>query len=313
MNIKCDPDVFKSDSERNFFISCMVSHNKSHSLDVGNIDELLEHHNLSDSERNLMLRLAVHSAYSNYSLKITISNTHTGNGIFPCEQLNDILSRKAVIILENEFSDARFIESVIKSQNKDYLLKTKDISWEFCGAGGCGEIPKHIRSKVEKMKNLKRILVVHDSDKLHPDSEISEIQRKIIEQAKEYDIFCYTLEKREIENYIPDEIIYNIDWTRKKIIESFSKLSSTQKDFFDYKLGFKKRGGYKKKNDTSLNGLYEDIDDEVYNEIKNGFGKEISDAAYNEHVRISKDDFSLRCDNINHEFFKICEAIEKIL
>lgn len=313
MKIKCELDVLDSPEEKLLFFSGMISHKDSHSIDLSNIEELISNENINETERLYLKRLAVAAVNTNYQLAITISKHGGGDNQFQASDLNGILSRKAVVILENEFSDALFINTVLKSQKKISLLQSKDVSWEIKGAGGCGEIPKHILSEVTKMKNLKRILVIHDSDRLYPDNEINEVQRKIIETAEQNNVTCCTLDKREIENYIPDEIIAKLDVARKKIIESFSNLSSTQKDFFDYKFGFKKKGGHKAKSDASFNGLYENIPDEVYNAIKNGFGKEISDFAYKDETLITKDDFTLRCDKINIEFSKICVAIERIL
>ncbi|MBL0867192.1 hypothetical protein G5647_12235 [Pectobacterium carotovorum] len=313
MKIKCELDILDSSEDKLLFFSGMISHKDSHSIDLSNIQDLISHQSINDIEKEYLKRLAVVSSNTNYELTIAISKHRNGKDKFQVSELNGILSRKAIVILENEFSDALFIDAVLKSQQKFSLLQSKDISWEVRGAGGCGEIPKHILNESTKMKGMKRILVVHDSDRLYPDHDINQIQTKIIEAAEQNNIYCCTLEKREIENYIPDNVISELDIERRRIIESFSKLSSIQKDFFDYKFGFKKKAGYKCKTDVSFNGIYENIPDEIYDAIKNGFGKNISDLAYKKEASITKDDFALRCDKINSEFNKICAAIEKIL
>ncbi|AFR05131.1 hypothetical protein V6M93_19140 [Pectobacterium brasiliense] len=313
MKIKCELDVLNSSDDKLLFFSGMISHKDSHSIDLSNIKDLISHSNINEFERACLQRLVVAAANTNYQLTVTISKEGNGRDKFRASDLNKILSRKAVVILENEFSDALFIDVVLKSQKKLSLLQSKDISWEIRGAGGCGEIPKHILSEATKMNNMKRILVVHDSDQLYPGDNTSDVQAKIIETAAQNNVHCCTLEKREIENYIPDSIISELDFARKKIVESFSKLSSTQKDFFDYKIGFKRKGGHKHKTDISFNGLYANIPDEVYDEIKNGFGKDIAGLVYKKDALITKDDFVLRCDKINTEFKKICAAIERIL
>jgi hypothetical protein len=313
MKIKCELEILNSSEDKLRFFSGMISHKDSHSLDLSNIQEIINHKCLSEVENTYIKRLAVSSANRNYEISISISNESNGIDKFHSSELNAILSRKAVVILENSISDGLFIDAVIKSQQSNHLLQSKDISWETVSAGGCGEIPKHISALSAKMKGLKRVLVVHDSDRIHPDSEISEIQHKIIETAENNNVLCCTLEKREIENYIPDSVISKIDVARKRIIDSFSTLSESQKDYFDYKSGFKRKGGHKRKDDASFNGLFDDIPDNVYNVIKNGFGKDISELAYEKELLITKDDFNTRCDKINKEFEKICAAIERIL
>jgi len=313
MKIKCDPLLLNNAEDKILFFSGMLSHRESHTLEISNIEELIRSDSLNETEKEYLRRLTVASSYKNYDLEVTISISDELDNTFKASQLNDILSRKAIIILENEFSDAAFIEAVLKSQDKEHLIDVRDISWEIKGAGGCGEIPKHIISESKKMKSLKRIIVVHDSDRMFPTSTINDIQQKIIDTANAHGVTCCTLEKREIENYIPDKLISSVDDARKNIVSHFKSLTVNQKDHYDYKYGFKKKGGYKKRDDTAFNGLYDDLSDEVYDSIKNGFGKDIAELVYKKDTKISKHDFAARCGRINAEFNIICEAIERIL
>lgn len=312
MKVRCDPAIFSNTEDKLLFFTGMLSHRENHSLDISNIQALMNNSNISNMEIEYLKRLVVAAGYKNFSYGITVS-VSTNNNSIKASQLNDVLSRKAILILENEFSDASFIEAVIKSQDKEYLLDSRNKSWEIKGAGGCGEIPKHIRSESFKMRGFNRIVVIHDSDRLNPTSLISEVQQKIIDTAKEHGVVCCTLQKREIENYIPDSLISSLDHARKIIIQHFNTLSAEQKDYYDYKLGFKKKGGHWKKNDSLFNGLYSDLKDDVYEAIKNGFGKDIAELAYAKDKILTKDDFDTRCGKISQEFMTICQAIERIL
>ena len=313
MKIKCDPAILANAEDKLLFFTGMLSHRENHSLDVSNIQDLMNNSNISNTDMEYLKRLVVASGYKNFSYGITVTVSNNRNYTIRASQLNETLSRKAVLILENEFSDAAFIEMVMKSQGKGYLLESKNKSWEIKGAGGCGEIPKHIKNESAKMKGLNRIVVIHDSDRLNPTCDISEVQQKIIDTAKEQDVICCTLQKREIENYIPDSIISSLDHARKTIIQKFNTLSVEQKDYYDYKFGFKKRGGHREKNDDLFNGLYSDINDDVYQAIKNGFGKDIADLAYAKDKTLTKGDFDTRCGKISSEFINICQAIERVL
>ncbi|AST69706.1 hypothetical protein BFG07_14095 [Kosakonia cowanii] len=243
MKIKCDPAILANGEDKLLFFTGMLSHRENHSLDVSNIQDLLSNSNITPTEMEYLKRLVVASGYKNFSYQITVTVSNDKQNRIKASQLNGILSRKAVLILENEFSDASFIEAVIKSQGKKYLLESRNKSWEIKGAGGCGEIPKHIKSESIKMNGLNRVVVVHDSDRLNPTSAISEVQQKIIDTAKEQGVMCCTLQKREIENYIPDSLISSLDNAREIIIQHFETLSAEQKDYYDYKIGFKKKGG----------------------------------------------------------------------
>ncbi|KTS17798.1 hypothetical protein V8Z79_15310 [Pantoea dispersa] len=312
MKVKIDGSVLKHSPSKEFFFDCMSAHRINHSIDSSNISNLLDEFDEDSVVTEKLKRLAVISANQDFHLSITItqngcSNTHS------ISNLNEILSRKAVIILENEFSDAGFLGAVLKAKGKEWLFNLKDISWEIKGTGGCGQIPRAIVSEVKKSHGILRLFVIHDSDKLFPGSDYSVAQKAIIQTARNNNVYCHTLLKREIENYIPDIMISNIDVTRARMVRNLDKLSSIQKDYFDYKIGFKKKGGYRKKDDALYNGLFESIDDDVYESLKDGFGKDIAEKIFFDGCQINLDVFSKRCANIDKEFNDICEVIEKIL
>lgn len=313
MKIKCDPSIFYSDIQSEFFFSCMSAHRESHSLNSLNILDLLDCFKTDLILCEKLRRLTVLSAQRNYKYSINVGYGQHEEGVVDVTILNQVMSRKAVVIIENEHSDSCFLDSMLRAQGKTNLLSQKNISWEVRGPGGCGEIPKSIESEVSKSLGVLRIVVVHDSDRVYPAQELSQAQLNIIQTASKYNIYCHTLLKREIENYIPDVIVENLDVTRKKMVSYLKNLSSQQRDHYDYKIGFKKKGGFKKKDDESFNGLFDSMSDEAYEHLKSGFGKDIADSAYNNHQIISLDDFSDRCGNIRSEFESICEAIENIL
>lgn len=313
MKIKCDPSIFHSNTQSDFFFSCMSAHKESHSLDILNIEELLEHFKTNIALCEKLRRLTVLSAQRNYKFTINVGYKLKKEGIVDVTLLNQIMSRKAVIIIENEHSDSYFLDAILHAKGKTNISSQKNISWEVRGPGDCGEIPKSIESEINKSQGVVRIIVIHDSDRIYPGQELAPAQLKIIQKAKTYNIYCHTLLKREIENYIPDVIIENLDVTRKEMVSYLKTLNPHQRDHYDYKFGFKKKGGFKKKDDESFNGLFESMSDDAYEHLKNGFGKDIADAVYNNHQSISLDDFSDRCGNIRAEFDSICEAIEKIL
>ncbi|MBN3230614.1 hypothetical protein [Pectobacterium brasiliense] len=313
MKIKCDPSIFYSNTQSDFFFSCMSAHRESHSLNTLNIEDLLDRFQTNIPLCEKLRRLTVLSAQRNYKFTINVGYKLQEEGIVDVTVLNQVMSRKAVIIIENEHSDSFFLDALLHAKGKTNILSQKNISWEVRGPGGCGEIPKSIESEVSKSQGVVRIIVVHDSDRVYPGQELASAQLKIIQTANKYNIYCHTLLKREIENYIPDVIVENLDVTRKQMVSYLKDLSSQQRDHYDYKIGFKKKGGFKKKDDESFNGLFESMSDDAYEHLKNGFGKDIADTVYNNHQTISLDDFSDRCGNIRAEFESICEAIENIL
>lgn len=313
MKIKCDASILNDKTSSEMFFDCLSAHRSNHCIDITNVRDLIDKH----CEDNLIVeklkKLSVLSANYSYHCSLTISMDNNDSKSYSIENLNEILSKKAIVILENEFSDSGFLDSVLHSQGRDWLLKLKNTAWEVKGTGGCGEIPKAIRSEVAKSKGILRLFVIHDSDKIHPGADYSVAQLNIIKAANDNNVICHTLSKREIENYIPDESISNLDYSRKVMIENFKFFTSDQKDHFDYKFGFKKKGGYWKKDDEMFNGLFTSLDDNVYDALKNGFGKNIADEVFLKDIKVNKDAFKVRCVKIGKEFNDICEVIEKIL
>lgn len=313
MKIKCNRAIVSDEELFDNFFFCLSSHKESHSIDLSNIEELLALTTDNNSINERLRRLTVLSMNRNFKYTIEVGKDLKGSGVVDISNLNRELSRKAIIIIENEHSDSHFIDCVIKCLDKNNIINLKNVSWEFKGAGGCGEIPKVIDSESNKFGDNFRAIVIHDSDRLHPGQELNKIHINIVKKAEEKGIKCHTLLKREIENYIPDSSIKSLDFERNKIISSFEKLSSEQKDFFDYKKGFKVGANFRKKTDPIFNGLYDNLDDITYNEIKKGFGPDIAMAIFSKKPHVLLDEFKARCDRIAPEFKDFCEAIERIL
>lgn len=309
MRVKCDNSLFDNITAIDSFIDCMSAHRESHVMDLSNVKELVDSISNDHSLTQRIKALAVLSANQNFYYSLNVKDKNDENGI-SIDLLNRFLSRKAIVIIENEHSDARFLDVVIEAIGNARLKKTKNISWEVKGAGGCGEIPKTINSECEKFeKSPFRVVVIHDSDKLSIANELSVTQKNIISKSREFSIECMTLEKREIENYIPYDLIETLGHGYAKRVEFFKLLTSQQMDFFDYKNGFKR----KNKNDKDFNGLFNDLNDDVFNGIKDGFGDDIAEKVFSRGLSITIEDFNKRCYKIIPEFKAFCEAIERVL
>lgn len=313
MKIKCNRTILLNDSLFDDFFFCLSAHKESHIIDMSNIEELLAVTVDNAYIHERLKRLAVLSMNRRFKYTIEVGDGIKGDRCIDISNLNRELSRKAIVIIENEHSDSCFVDCIIKCLGKVNLIKLKNVAWEFKGAGGCGEIPKVIESESNKFGGNFRAVVIHDSDRFYPGQELNKIHGNIIKKAQEKDIECHTLEKREIENYIPDSSIKDLDFERAKIVSAFEKLTSEQKDFFDYKKGFKVGGGFRGKNDPVFNGLYAALEDATYEEIKKGFGPDIAISIFGKNPHLSLDEFKARCDRIAPEFKDFCEAIERIL
>ncbi|NME40968.1 hypothetical protein [Enterobacter asburiae] len=99
MKIKCDPAILANPEDKLLFFTGMLSHRENHSLDVSNIQDLMNNSNISNTDREYLKRLVVASGYKNFSYGITVTVSNDRNHTIKASQLNEILSRKAVLIL----------------------------------------------------------------------------------------------------------------------------------------------------------------------------------------------------------------------
>ena len=170
---------------------------------------------------------------------IVFSSTPVDGVSHDVKQMYEILTEKAEIILENKNSDLKFIKMVLHSTKAIRLLELYRKAWEANSNGGCGEIPKLIDESCSVQTKLKRVFVVHDSDKFYPQSALGAAQRNIVSRCRDHDIVCVTLTKREIENYIPDNLIYSITNSPSNFKQTWGSLSLEQKSHYDFKKGFR--------------------------------------------------------------------------
>ena len=203
---------------------------------------------------------------------ITFSENPERDLSFSLNDMYRILTSKAYVILENKISDLRFILLVLKVVNAKALIDSFESFWEVESNGGCGEIPKLVDSICSRSEFLKRVMVVHDSDKYFAADNLSTIQVNIVNKCSAKGVECITLKKREIENYIPDSYLIEKQIDCKDTQSLWASLSSVQKDFYDFKDGFKNKAA----NDTVYGGLYHNLKQEDIKLLNDGFGSKIS-------------------------------------
>ena len=174
------------------------------------------------------------------------------------------------IILENSLNDSYFIDALILNFKKasKKIKKYKEEGWLVLGnAGGANNISNYIQSISANFGNLPkenhkylRCFVILDSDKKYPNMPYEQGLQNTIDYLKKNEVVFHILEKREMENYIPDEVIDDIAFNYKdEYLKAYLKLNPNQKDYFDIEKG------YENKNYNSLISeiqlLYNDNDD----------------------------------------------------
>ena len=186
----------------------------------------------------------------------------TSNEIHP-QKAYLLLNTPAKIVLENASNDWKFIKGIVlKYKNKGnrksiYKLLDKAIYQDWIepeNAGGKGGIKQRItdlNKRYGKEFSIK-IATMFDSDKKEQNEELSQTTKNLIEFLKKSpynaDDYHYTaddlyvwhiLEKREIENYLPPDII-ELHYPQEQInCEKLKQSVSEEVDYFDYEEIFK--------------------------------------------------------------------------
>lgn len=180
---------------------------------------------------------------------------------FTIEEAYRYLNQVFIILLENSLNDSHFFDAIIKNYRKNgkTIRKFLDKGWIDYGMGGGSTIEHVIKTRLESYKDpifvkdkykYLRYFVLLDSDKRTKSIQLSDSKIALITFLEANDISYHVLEKREIENYLPDIVLNSIS-TDNDFKDQYLSLTPEQKDFFDLEYGFP--------NNKNFNGLPTDV------------------------------------------------------
>lgn len=208
------------------------------------------------SNNSLHYELAVKSysrvtAYGNFDSRIVTivpndDSIDPALNHYPLKQAFDYLSQPLRILVENEISDGKFFRRLLSVVDPS-LAETFDHARprvSFDQGGGNSEIPKLIKERTAALSRHSvkpRLAVIADSDAKYPGHTPSDTQR-LLDVCATHEIPCHVLEKRAIENYVPDIVLDTIATDRPGLNESvifIKSLNPVQRDHYPMKTGLK--------------------------------------------------------------------------
>ncbi|WP_434182253.1 hypothetical protein [Bacillus thuringiensis] len=207
--------------------------------------------------------------------------------------VNSYLIQPLYIVVENKESDGYFVGKMYNHLTGEVLCTETKVKFEHGGGDTISTI-------VDSFSLPTRLICLIDSDKKYPNQDLS-LNPKIpslsaICERKYFDMFV--LNKREIENYLPDDSIKK--WLEKQKRKSeldhyFFNLNSLQKSYFDMKKGIKVKDFKEREVQDLFHELFisKDYLDHKHSDNKtliDGFGRDVWKAL--EEVSAGVDEFS---------------------
>ena len=145
------------------------------------------------------------------------------------------------ILVENRISDGAFLEKIIQELDRPLgkYWNQPGRPIKIDSLGGTGQMRQAVESQGRKTPRP-RFAVVVDSDRRTPTSAPCETAREIERECEKHGFPCWVLAKREVENYLPRELLdlrTDAGQEHADRVEVWDSLTDDQKDCFDMKNG----------------------------------------------------------------------------
>lgn len=287
------------DSKGFYFILNLLTWNPGNSVsryniyvDSRDVNTTANYANLSNEDKKLLDDEFDAFWTTNANVSYYISEQNTNNTTFNLEEAIRFFIQPASVILENNKNDSAFVRAIIHhfdpkiGSGNQALVDFMNNGWiQFENAGGCTNVENFIEGKLQSFNELAakngtlnhkylRCMVILDSDKEFATQAKKQEYIKLEAYLRSKDITNFhLLEKRMMENYMPDEVIDSIDDKNTKVwIDVYRILTAEQKDFLNYKSGFSKEKddtGVRKPLKTEILALY-NIDKTNFDKLDKG-------------------------------------------
>lgn len=164
------------------------------------------------------------------------------------QEARDYLKEPLRILVEDEISDGAFVTMLMQrfaSTSARQLFKRKDcVCFEHGGGGGGVKKKLNRLAEAEPKRWPPRYMVMIDSDRLFPwknESELPSGAQDILKICRKTKVQCHVLHHREIENYIPREVLKAYFWKKPHLgqHDALARMTPAQYAHFDLKNGFK--------------------------------------------------------------------------
>lgn len=257
MRVKILSDIFQNelneeDLNRLWFILDEGKH-FWHFNDLDSYEALIQsswYSSLNQFKRDIINAFFVSSTQqTSHNIIVTISNNISE--VFSLKEAIKYLEQPFQLIIENSLNDAPFFDALIENfpENADKIKKHKKDRWFQYDMGGGSAIRQNIETKMQSFQGelyrkdahkYLRCFVLIDSDRKYPEEIFERAKLNLIQFLEEVEVPYHILEKREMENYLPEDAYAEIT-DKSAMIDAYLRLTPLQKDYFDIEDGFKSK------------------------------------------------------------------------
>lgn len=240
---------------------------------------------------------------------------------FSIDEAIRYLIQPVSIILENSQNDSHFLKVLFTHfDEKKIALQHLDEGWlRIENAGGATNIINFVTERLKSFDSLSkdnhhymRAFVLIDSDTEYP-GHVKKERVKIADFLNTHQVAYHSLEKREMENYLPDDIITSVDGDRE-FINAYLCLNPEQKDYFDIQRGFTQYFEELNSDVQELFGSLSENDKKLFRERTlnySNFKKEFPKLFLSE--RVNKENLLARCVHHTYDPLELPNLVSKIL
>lgn len=251
---------------------------KLYIYDDATIDALMEsewYDGLREIQKEIIYDLIIETFQSTKNeFQILISATSENNS-FSLNEAYVFLIQPLLIYTENSLNDRYFLDSIasIFPAGGTIMNHIRENWIKYGMGGGANNIENAIKGEIESLPQkdhrLLRCFVLVDSDKEYGNMPLKPDKIRLLNFLDSYDIKYHVLEKREMENYLPDDIIANIN-ANDDFITTYLKLDEFQKDFIDLEKGFQKNRRALEKDKPEVFNFYKNLNDSQIENLRYG-------------------------------------------
>ncbi|WKL48252.1 hypothetical protein Q1W71_00445 [Flavobacterium pectinovorum] len=211
---------------------------------------------------------------------IQLIMSNEGDSCFSLIEADEILSKTFFLILENIEYDKFFFDCLVKNfkEESQKIKMHLERGWLIPINGGGNNI-SNVLSEMQKRfdnnesfpkqnYNYLRAFVIIDSDKKYPsEEEVASDKIKLLNDIKlALNDSYHVMKKREMENYMPDEIFADIK-DNDSYIKSYLTLNGFQKDYIDIENGLQDKN-IEQLEPEELRLLYENLENPSLNFLR---------------------------------------------